>query len=79
MMSFEAFLSNQDDTITDEEAIKKYAEYKLEFKQQELNEFFVTHMVEEWFKQMVHPVEEGGDYGGFESQGGGLPEVLRRR
>ena len=57
MMSFEAFLSNQDDTITDKEAIKKYAEYKLEFKRQQLNEFFVTHKVEEWFKQKVHPVD----------------------
>ena len=57
MMSFEAFLSNQDDTITDEEAIKKYAEYKLEFKRQQLNEFFVTQKVEVWFKQIVHPVD----------------------
>ena len=43
MMSFKAFLATQDDTITDEDAIKKYAEYKLEFTRQQLNEFFVTH------------------------------------
>ena len=48
MMSFKAFLGSQDDTITDEEAIKKYAEYKLEFKRQQLNEFFVSHKDEEW-------------------------------
>ena len=35
----------QDDSISDEEGIKKYAEYKLEFKRQQLNEFFVTHKV----------------------------------
>ncbi len=49
MMSFKAFLGSQDDTITDEEAIKKYAEYKLEFKRQQLNEFFVNHKDEEWY------------------------------
>merc|ERR1719500_1118323 len=55
MMSFKAFLGSQDDTITDEEAIKKYAEYKLEFKRQQLNEFFVSHKDEEWFKLKYHP------------------------
>ena len=35
----------KDDSISDEEGIKKYAEYKLEFKRQQLNEFFVTHKV----------------------------------
>merc|ERR1711997_910895 len=44
-----------DDQISDEEAIKKYGEYKLEFKRQQLNEFFVTHKEEEWFKQKYHP------------------------
>merc|ERR1719188_164890 len=57
MMSFKAFLGSQDDTITDEEAIKKYAEYKLEFKRQQLNEFFVSHKDEEWFKLKYHPEE----------------------
>ena len=55
MMSFKSFLQTQDDQISDEEAIKKYAEYKLEFKRQQLNEFFVTHKEEEWFKQKYHP------------------------
>ena len=48
MMSFKTYLSTQDDTITDEDAIKKYAEYKLEFKRQQLNDFFVAHKDEEW-------------------------------
>ena len=55
MMSFKSFLQTQDDQISDEEAIKKYGEYKLEFKRQQLNEFFVTHKEEEWFKQKYHP------------------------
>ena len=46
---FKTFLGTQDDTISDEEAIKKYAEYKLEFKRQQLNEFFVNHKDEEWY------------------------------
>ena len=49
MMTFKAFLGTQDDSISDEDAVKKYAEYKLEFKRQQLNEFFVTHKDEEWY------------------------------
>lgn len=48
MMSFKSYLLTQDDNITDDEAIKKYNEYKLEFKRQQLNEFFITHKDEEW-------------------------------
>lgn len=49
MMSFKSFLGTQEDTITDEEAIKRYNEYKLEFRRQQLNEFFVAHKDEEWY------------------------------
>lgn len=55
MLSFKAFLQTQDDNITDDEAIRKYNEYKLEFRRQQLNEFFVTHKEEEWFKLKYHP------------------------
>lgn len=48
MMSLKAFLQSQDDNISDEEAIRKYNEYKLEFRRQQLNEFFVAHKEEEW-------------------------------
>ncbi|KAL0268500.1 UNVERIFIED_CONTAM: hypothetical protein PYX00_010419 [Menopon gallinae] len=57
MMSFKSFLQSQDDTITDEEAMAKYNEYKMEFKRQQLNEFFVAHKDEEWFKIKYHPEE----------------------
>lgn len=49
MMSFKAFLGTQEDTITDEEAIKRYNEYKSEFRRQQMNEFFVAHKDEEWY------------------------------
>ena len=49
MMTFKSFLATQDDGISDEDAIKKYSEYKLEFKRQQLNEFFVNHKDEEWW------------------------------
>lgn len=48
MMSFKSFLATQEDNISDDEAMKKYADYKQEFKRQQLNEFFVTHKDEEW-------------------------------
>nr|SVE85426.1 EOG090X04A7 [Daphnia pulicaria] len=57
MMSFKAFLAAHDDSISDEEAVKKYAEYKLEFRRQQLNEFFTSHKDEEWFKLKYHPEE----------------------
>nr|CAG4651738.1 EOG090X04A7 [Triops cancriformis] len=57
MMSFKAFLAAHDDSISDEEAVKKYAEYKLEFRRQQLNEFFTAHKDEEWFKLKYHPEE----------------------
>ena len=55
MLSFKAFLATQDDSITDDEAIDKYAEYKVEFSRQQLNEFFVAHKEEEWFREKYHP------------------------
>lgn len=49
MMSFKAFLAAQDDSITVDDAIQKYNEYKLEYRRQQLNEFFVAHKDEEWY------------------------------
>lgn len=49
MMTLKQFLvSLTDDSISDETAIKKYTDYKLEFKRSQLNEFFVGHKDEEW-------------------------------
>jgi hypothetical protein len=55
MLSFKAWLSTQDDQISDQDALSKYADYKKEFKRQQLNEFFVAHREEEWFRNKYHP------------------------
>lgn len=56
MMSFKAFLAAQDDSITVDDAIQKYNEYKLEFRRQQLNEFFVAHKDEEWYASLYFVV-----------------------
>jgi SERRATE/Ars2, N-terminal domain len=48
MMTLKQFLATQDDSISDEVAITRYNEYKLEFKRGQMNEFFVSHKDEEW-------------------------------
>lgn len=48
MMTLKQFLATQDDSISDDIAITKYNEYKLEFKRGQMNEFFVSHKDEEW-------------------------------
>ncbi|VDK74247.1 unnamed protein product [Gongylonema pulchrum] len=53
MMTFKKFLATQDDSITDEEAIAKYSEYKLEFRRQELQKFFTAHKDEQWWVMMM--------------------------
>lgn len=59
MLSFKSFLQTQDDSITDDEALDKYGEYKQEFNRQQLNEFFVAHKEEEWFREKYHPDLQG--------------------
>lgn len=59
VMTFKQFLGSQDDSIDDQEAVKKYNEYKLEFRRQQINEFFLNHKEEEWFKSKYHPEECG--------------------
>lgn len=48
MMTLKQFLDTQDDGISDSEVLRKYSDYKLDFKRQQLNEFFVAHKDEEW-------------------------------
>ncbi|XP_017476230.1 PREDICTED: serrate RNA effector molecule homolog isoform X2 [Rhagoletis zephyria] len=57
MLTLKQFLDTQDDGISDSEVLRKYTEYKIEFKRQQLNEFFVAHKDEEWFKNKYHPVD----------------------
>lgn len=46
----------QEDDISDEDAIKKYNDYKLEFKKGQLTKFFEAHKAEEWSVQIEHNV-----------------------
>ena len=38
----------QPDEITDEEAVTNYTEYKVNFRRQQLQTFFMDHKNEEW-------------------------------
>ncbi|XP_077976015.1 serrate RNA effector molecule homolog [Styela clava] len=57
MLTFKQWLGSQPDDITDEEAIRNYTEYKINFKRQQLQQFFIAHKEEEWFKEKYHPEE----------------------
>ncbi|KAK3699552.1 hypothetical protein QZH41_003926 [Actinostola sp. cb2023] len=57
MLTFKQFLNAQDDNIDDMEAVKKYQEYKLEFRKTQLGDFFQQHKEEEWFRGRYHPKE----------------------
>ena len=48
MMSFKQFLTQQDDSIGETEAIAAYNEYKAEFKRKQMEEFFEEHKEEDW-------------------------------
>lgn len=51
------FLAQQSDDISDEDAIKKYNDYKMDFKKTQINNFFLEHKEEDWFKLRYHPDE----------------------
>ena len=48
MLSFKHFLQDQDDNIDQEEAVKRYNEYKIDFKKTQIAEFFSAHKDEDW-------------------------------
>lgn len=48
MLTIKQFLLQQDDSISDQDAIKKYNEYKMEFKKNQITDFFLSHKDEEW-------------------------------
>ncbi len=47
-LSFKIFLAQQSDDISDEDAIKKYNDYKMDFKKTQINNFFLEHKEEDW-------------------------------
>jgi len=53
MMSMKQFIAAQDENITDSEATKRYSEYRVEFRRQQINEFFTQHKDEEWYAAIL--------------------------
>ena len=49
MLTFKQFLNSQSDDIEDMEAVRKYQEYKLEFRKTQIADFFTSHKDEEWY------------------------------
>lgn len=49
MKSFKEFLLSLDDSIDETEAVKRYNDYKLEFRRQQMQDFFLAHKDEEWY------------------------------
>lgn len=48
LMSFKDFIIQQEDDIDEVESVRRYQEYKVEFKRTQINDFFVLHKNEEW-------------------------------
>ena len=48
MLSFKQFLTQQDDSIDEGQAIQLYQDYKFEFKRKQIIEFFDEHKEEDW-------------------------------
>uniref|UniRef100_A0A8V5GXL3 Uncharacterized protein n=1 Tax=Melopsittacus undulatus TaxID=13146 RepID=A0A8V5GXL3_MELUD len=59
LKSFKEFLLAMDDAVDETEAVKRYNDYKVEFRRQQLQEFFLAHKEEEWFRSKYHPDEVG--------------------
>ena len=43
----------QDDDIDEIESVRRYQEYKVEYKRTQINDFFVLHKNEEWLVIML--------------------------
>lgn len=55
MRSFKDFLLALEDSVDETEAVKRYNEYKIDFRRQQLQDFFMTHKQQEWFRCKYHP------------------------
>lgn len=49
MKTFKEFLLSVDDSVDETEAVKRYNEYKLDFRRQQMQDFFLAHKDEEWY------------------------------
>ncbi|XP_033024917.1 serrate RNA effector molecule homolog [Lacerta agilis] len=59
MKNFKEFLLSLDDSVDETEAVKRYNDYKLDFQRQKMQDFFLAHKDEEWFRSKYHPDEAG--------------------
>jgi len=57
LVPFKEFLHRLDDDVDEADAVRKYNEYKIDFKKKQIKEFFEKHKDEEWFKIKYHPDE----------------------
>lgn len=44
-----------DDNMDETESVKRYNQYKLDFRRQQLQDFFLQHKEQEWFRSKFHP------------------------
>uniref|UniRef100_A0A671L8R2 Serrate RNA effector molecule homolog n=1 Tax=Sinocyclocheilus anshuiensis TaxID=1608454 RepID=A0A671L8R2_9TELE len=59
MKTFKEFLLSLDDSVDETESVKRYNEYKIDFRRQQMQDFFLAHKDEEWFRTKYHPDEAG--------------------
>lgn len=44
-----------EDNVDETESVKRYNQYKLDFRRQQLQDFFLQHKEQEWFRSKYHP------------------------
>ncbi|KAF3855512.1 hypothetical protein F7725_016235, partial [Dissostichus mawsoni] len=49
------FLLSMEDSVDETESVKRYNQYKLDFRRQQLQDFFLQHKDHEWFRSKYHP------------------------
>ena len=54
MKTFKEFLLSLDDSVDETESVKRYNEYKVEFRRQQMQDFFLAHKDEEWYGRSCH-------------------------
>ncbi|KAM8794241.1 serrate RNA effector molecule homolog [Eudromia elegans] len=59
LKSFKEFLLALDDAVDETEAVRRYHDYKVDFRRQQMQDFFLAHKDEEWFRSKYHPDEAG--------------------
>jgi hypothetical protein len=54
-LTLKEFLETLDDSISEEESLAKYRNYKAEFERRHREKFFQAHCGEEWFRELYYP------------------------